>query len=158
MEWHFGEFTLSDDPAAMSLHAVCCLLSGTYWAKDRPTEAIERSLRNSMCFSLLREGSQIGIARVVTDRATVGYLCDVIISDKYRGQGLGKWMLTTILAHPDLKGCRIDLFTGDAQDFYKSFGFGPHRFTSMVRYPPEYQGGSGSDGVAKVAEPSGLKT
>jgi hypothetical protein len=34
-----------------------------------------------------------------------------------------------------LVDCRIDLFTRDAQAFYQRFGFAPHRFTSMVRYP-----------------------
>jgi GNAT superfamily N-acetyltransferase len=145
MEWHHGEYTLTDEPARADLRAICSLLAGTYWAKERAPEAIERSVRNSMCFSLLHGGKQVGLTRVVTDRATVGYLCDVIIADDHRGRGLGKWMLATILEHPDLRGCRIDLFTGDAQEFYRAFGFGPHRYTSMVRYPPDYAGGSGSD-------------
>ena len=48
-----------------------------------------------------RRGS--GIARVVTDRATVGYLCDVIIAEAHRGKGAGQWLLQTILDHPDLR-------------------------------------------------------
>jgi GNAT superfamily N-acetyltransferase len=59
----------------------------------------------------------------------------VVISEEYRGRGLGEWMLGRIIAHPDLKTCRLDLFTKDAQEFYRRFQFGPHRFTSMVRYP-----------------------
>ena len=74
---------------------------------------------------------------MVTDAATVGYLCDFVIGKDHRGLGIGQWILTQILGHPDLSGCRIDLFTRDAQEFYKPFGFGPHRFTSMVRYPPK---------------------
>ena len=136
MEWQHGEYTLTDDPARVDLRAVCSLLAGTYWASDRTPTAIDRSVRNSLCFSLFHGGAQIGMTRVVTDYATVGYLCDVIIDPKHRGHGLGKWMLGTILAHPNLRGVRFDLFTGDAQEFYRAFGFGPHRFTSMVRYPP----------------------
>lgn len=141
MEWIYGDFTLSDDPSRLDMRAICTLLAGTYWAADRTPEAIERSVHGSLCFGLHRGGAQVGFARVVTDRATVGYLCDIIIAEAHRGAGLGKWMLGCILDHPDLRGCRIDLFTRDAQEFYRGFGFGPHRFTSMVRYPPGHAGG-----------------
>jgi GNAT superfamily N-acetyltransferase len=137
MEWHRGEFTISDDPAWLDLTSVCTLLGGTYWGKDRAPETVERSVRHSLCFGIYKGGALVGFARVVTDRATVGYLCDVVISEAHRGAGLGRWLLACILKHPDLHGCRIDLFTRDAQEFYKPFGFGPHRFTSMVRYPSE---------------------
>ena len=94
-----------------------------------------------MPFGLFHASRQIGFARVVSDRATVGYLCDVIIAPEHRGGGLGKWMLKTILEHPELKTCRIDLFTRDAQEFYRQFGFAPHKFTNLVRYPTDYAGG-----------------
>jgi GNAT superfamily N-acetyltransferase len=141
MEWHRGEFTISDDPAWLDLRAVCTLLGETYWAKDRAPETVARSVRHSLCFGIYENGTLVGFARVVTDRATVGYLCDVVVSESCRGAGLGRWLLGCILEHPDLHGCRIDLFTRDAEAFYRPFGFGPHRFTSMVRYPPDYDGG-----------------
>ena len=141
MEWKHGEYTLSDAREWLDMRAICSLLAGTYWAEKRAPELVERSVRESMCFGLYKGGEQVGFARVVTDRATVGYLCDVIIDDAHRGSGLGKWMLACILEHPDLQNCHIDLFTRDAQEYYRRFGFGPHRFTSMVRYPAGYAGG-----------------
>ena len=117
------------------MDAVEALLRDTYWAADRPRSVLERSVQNSLCFGLFHEGVQVGFGRVVTDFATVAYLCDVVIANGHRGRGVGKWMLTCILEHPQLKGCRIDLFTKDAQEFYRRFGFGPHRYTNMVRYP-----------------------
>jgi GNAT superfamily N-acetyltransferase len=135
MEWHRGEYTISDDQKRLDLDAVCRLVWGTYWAADRGQDAVLRSLQNSLSFGIYRGADQVGVARVVTDRATVGYVCDVVISDAHRGHGLGKWLLACIIEHPDLANCRLDLFTRDAQDFYRSFGFGPHRYTSMVRYP-----------------------
>jgi GNAT superfamily N-acetyltransferase len=143
MEWHHNDYTLTDANERVDLRAVCTLLAGTYWAAHRAPDAIVRSVRHSLCFSLFHAGEQVGLMRVVTDYATVGYLCDVIISDAHRGHGLGKWMMEVILTHPGLQGCRLDLFTADAQEFYRSFGFGPHRFTSMVRYPEKYAGGAG---------------
>ena len=136
MEWTRDDFTLTDDPGRIDFAALCSLLWGTYWAETRGREVIERSVRRSLTFTLLRGGKLAGFARVVTDTATVGYLCDFVIAKDHRGLGIGQWMLTQILEHPELSDCRIDLFTRDAQEFYKPFGFGPHKFTSMVRYPP----------------------
>ena len=140
-EWRHGEFWLTDDPARLDFDATCRLLWSTYWAAKRTSEVIRESLRNSLNFALFSGTTQIGFARMVTDFATVGYLCDVVIADEYRGSGLGKWLLSTILAHPSLAGCRIDLFTRDAQEFYRQYGFGSHPFTSMVRYPTGGAGG-----------------
>lgn len=140
MEWHRDAYTISDEPGRLQLDAIFRLLGSTYWAQDRAKDAIARSLEHSLSFGVYHGAEQIGVARVVTDRATVGYLCDVIISDAHRGQGLGKWLISCILEHPELQGCRIDLFTGDAQEFYREFGFGPHRYESMVRYPTKAPG------------------
>jgi ribosomal protein S18 acetylase RimI-like enzyme len=141
MNWHQGDYVLTDETARMDLDALCELLHSTYWASTRPREVIEKTLRHSLNFGLFHAERQVGFARVVSDRTTVGYLCDVVIATEHRGRGLGKWILQTILDHPELKNCRIDLFTRDAQEFYRQFGFGPHKFTNLVRYPPGYAGG-----------------
>lgn len=135
MQWQQDDYTLTDETARLDFAAVVALLRSTYWAAERPVEITARSLSHSLNFGLFHHAEQIGFARVVTDHATVGYLCDVVIADAHRGKGLGKWLLTCILEHPELKDCRIDLFTKDAQEFYRAFGFGPHRYTNMVRYP-----------------------
>jgi len=63
-------------------------------------------------------------ARVVTDRATFAYLCDVFIDEDYRGKSIGKWMMECIMAHPDLQGLRRWLLaTYDAHGLYSQFGF-----------------------------------
>ena len=135
MQWQRDNYIITDETTRLDLAAVSALLRSTYWATDRSPETIERSLRHSLNFGLFHGVEQIGFARVVTDRATVGYLCDVVIADEHRGKGVGKWLLACVLAHPELHGCRIDLFTKDAQEFYRAFGFGPHKYTNMVRYP-----------------------
>ncbi|MBI5802150.1 MAG: GNAT family N-acetyltransferase [Verrucomicrobia bacterium] len=135
MEWQREAYTLTDETSRLDLAVVVALLRHTYWAAERPVEITERSLQHSLSFGLFHGAKQVGFARVVTDRATIGYLCDVVIADAHRGKGVGKWLLTCILEHPELRGCRIDLFTKDAQEFYRAFGFGPHKYTNMVRYP-----------------------
>jgi ribosomal protein S18 acetylase RimI-like enzyme len=60
-------------------------------------DVIKKSIDHSVCFSLFKKNLQIGFARVVTDYSTFGYLADVIIDKEYRGRGLGKWFVETIV-------------------------------------------------------------
>ena len=73
---------------------------------------------------MYRQGRQIGFARVVTDFATVAYLGDVFILEGYRGKGLGKRRVKTVMDHPELQGQRLWLLgTQDAHDLYRKSGF-----------------------------------
>src|SRR5262249_15712073 len=91
-----------------------------------PRETVERALENSLCFGLYHGASQVGLARVVTDAATYAYLCDVYILEQHRGNGLGKWLMKTVMSHPALQGLRrIMLATRDAHGLYQQFGFRP---------------------------------
>ncbi len=120
--------TLSTDPARLDMDAVCDFLSRAYWAQGRPRAATERAFANSLAFGLYDGTRQIGMARVVSDFAVFAYLCDVFIHEDYRGNGVGKWMLESILDHPDLKSIRRwMLATRDAHGFYRRYGFdAPH--------------------------------
>ncbi len=124
MEYKRDNFTISDDPARLDSDAVCDFLSRAYWADKRPREVIEKSIQHSLNFGVYDGERQVGFARVVTDRATFAYLCDVFIHEAYRGQALGKWLMECILSHPALTGLRRwSLATRDAHGLYKQFGF-----------------------------------
>ena len=99
------------------------LLSFSYWASERTLDVIEKSVEHSECFSLYDGKIQIGFARVVTDYATFGYIADVIVERKYRGQGLGKWLVETVVNDPRWKGKFLLLATDDAHCLYQKFGF-----------------------------------
>lgn len=144
MELTDAGYTYTDDRSRVDLDTVCRLLATTYWANTRSREQIATSIQHSLCFSVFLAGKQVGFARVITDHATHGYLCDVVIDESQRGQGIGKLLLKFILDHPALAQCRIDLFTKDAQEFYRPMGFGTHRFECLVRYPPGYAAGNTS--------------
>jgi len=102
------------------------LCNQSYWSQGITKEKVQRSIENSMCFGVYKNGKQVGLARVITDKAIFAYLCDVFILDEYRGNGLSKWLLQTILAHPELQGLkRWTLATLDAHGLYKQFGFAP---------------------------------
>lgn len=123
-ERHREKFRVSTDPARLDVDAVHAFLSTSYWAQGIPRETVARALRNSLCFGLYEEDSQVGLARMVTDRATFAYLCDVYVLPERRGLGLGRWLIQCVMDHPDLAGLRrLILVTRDAHDLYRSFGF-----------------------------------
>lgn len=125
-ETHKDNFTISTDPARIDRNAVIEMLMRSYWASGRPRERFERSLDNSLVFGVYDGDKQIGIARVVTDYAIFAYLCDVFIHEDYRAHGLGKWLIQTIMSHPDLQGLRRwSLATRDAHGLYAQFGWQP---------------------------------
>ncbi|CAB1058956.1 hypothetical protein D1BOALGB6SA_3714 [Olavius sp. associated proteobacterium Delta 1] len=47
----------------------------------------------------------------------------MIIRERFRGQGLGKWLMQCICNHPEIKSLRQLLWTGDADNFYRKSGF-----------------------------------
>ena len=132
-----GRFVISTDPAALDPAAVYGFLAETKWWANLTPESLHRALRHSICFSLLEEGRQIGLARIITDYVTYAYLCDVFIVEERRRQGLGTWLIRSVLEHPDLKSLkRVSLITHDAQSFYLGldFHFAAHPDWYMERY------------------------
>lgn len=123
-QWQRGAFTISTDSARIDLAIVHNFLTRSYWAEGIPREFVERSIRHSLPFGLYHGERQVGFARVISDRATFAYLADVFVVEEFRGQGLSKWLLETILAHPELQDLRRWLLaTADAHGLYRQFGF-----------------------------------
>jgi GNAT superfamily N-acetyltransferase len=119
-----GPYEISTAPGRVHLDAVHAYLTRSYWAEGIPKDVLAKAVAGSLCFSLFDGGAQIGFARVVTDRATFAYLCDVYVLEEYRGQGLGKWLVEVVASHPDLLGVRrFVLVTRDAQRLYEPFAF-----------------------------------
>jgi GNAT superfamily N-acetyltransferase len=120
-----GEIEISSDDARLDLGAVHRFLSHeSHWARGIDRATVERSVRNSLCLGAYRDGAQIGFARVVTDRATFAYVCDVFVLRAARGQGVGRLLVEAIMKHPDLQGLRrIALTSRDAKGLYERIGF-----------------------------------
>ena len=117
-------YVISTDPSRLDVAAIHAYLTRSYWSEGIPMETVERALASSLCFGLFNGPSQIGLARVITDRATYAYLCDVYVLESHRSQGLGQWLMQAVTAHPDLQGLRrFGLATRDAHGLYEKFGF-----------------------------------
>lgn len=118
-------FTVSTDPARLDLDMVHDYLSReSYWAAGIPRAVLEKAVVGSLCFGVYDGPRQVGFARVVTDRATFAYLCDVFVLPAYRGRGLAAWLMECVVGHPDLQGLRrFVLVTRDAHGLYERFGF-----------------------------------
>jgi GNAT superfamily N-acetyltransferase len=140
-------YIISTDPQLLDVSTVYRFLSEqSYWARGRSRKLIERSINKSFCFGVYTENSgpvvQVGFARVISDYTTFAYLADVFILPAYQGQGLGKWLVSTILNHPEMQLVgRWALFTEDAQGLYQQFGFvneqDPQRFMIYRPHQPK---------------------
>jgi GNAT superfamily N-acetyltransferase len=124
-EWQRGEYLISDDRARLDIEVIHKFVSTeSYWGTGRAIETVQRSVDNSLPFGVYKGGEMVGFARVVTDYATFAWLADVFILKEYRGQGLSKWLVEVILAHPELQGFRRwVLATKDAHELYRKYGF-----------------------------------
>ena len=134
---------ISDDAGLLDLDVIHGFLSTCYWSPGITRGRVERAVRHSLCLGVYDRAqprcsgpngvgasgpmpSQVGFARLVTDRATYAYLCDVFVLESHRGRGLSKRLVRAVVEHPDLEGIRrLALFTRDAHGLYRQFGFNP---------------------------------
>jgi N-acetylglutamate synthase-like GNAT family acetyltransferase len=145
-------YYVSSDPAELDIDFIHGFLTRSYWSEGISREIVEKAIRGSLCFGVFVDGrqaghtlQQAGFARMITDKATFAYLADVFIHEDYRDRGLGKLLMKSILAHPDLQGLRrIILATRDAHGLYRRFGFtalnNPERWM-QIHQPDVYKTG-----------------
>jgi GNAT superfamily N-acetyltransferase len=125
------DFEVSTEKDRLDLDFIHGQLAVSYWASSRPRTVTEESIRNSLCFGIFEKegGRQVAFARVVTDRATFSWVCDVVVDAEARGQGLGKLLMESVVGHPDLARTTMTLATKDAHGLYERYGF--QRFEAM---------------------------
>ena len=134
-------FEISTDKSKLDIDMIHkFLIEDSYWAQTRTFEQTRTAIENSICFGIYLNDRQVGFARVVSDRATFAYLGDVFILDEFRGRGLSKRLMQTIVSHPELQGLRRWLLaTKDAHGLYEQFEFAPLRLPErwMERTAPD---------------------
>ena len=133
-----NDFYVTADQSKFDFNKIYQFISkSSYWAEGIPMMVLKKSISNSLSFALFYKEQQIGIARVVTDYATFGYLADVFIDPEFRGKGLSKLLMNFIMSYPQLQGLRRwMLATRDAHDLYEKYGFKllekPERIMELV--------------------------
>ena len=122
--WQQGTFTINTDRNRLDVDMIHEFLHTSYWANGISRETVLTSIGNSFCFGVYEGEKQVGNARVVTDFATFAYICDFFISEPYRGRGLAKWLIRTILDCPELAHLRRRcIVTHEAHGLYRQMGF-----------------------------------
>lgn len=120
-------YQISTDKLLLDFDVIVKYLNeDSYWAIGVGAERMKKAIENSICFGVYKDGVQAGFSRVISDKATFAYICDVFILPEYRGAGLSKWLIQTIVNYPELQGLRRwSLATADAHGLYKQFEFVP---------------------------------
>ena len=109
-------YALTEQIDAAAAHAY---LARSYWSPGIPLAIVARAIANSLCVAVRHHGEQVGLARVVTDRATFAYLADVYVLEDHRGRGLAQAMVGWLQGHSELQGLRRWLLmTVDAHPLY----------------------------------------
>ena len=134
MEITRAEFRISTNKNELRLDVIHRFLTEeSYWAATRTEQQTVIAIENSLCFGIYKANEQVGFARVISDFATFAYVGDVFILGEFRGLGLSKWLMDTIVNYPDLQGLRRWLLaTRDAHSLYAKFGF------SGLRHPERW--------------------
>ncbi len=143
VEYHREGYTISTDKSRLNVDVIHHFLSTeSYWAKGVPIEIVRKGIENSLCYGVYHGDEQVGFGRIVTDYATFAYLADIFILSTERGKGLGKWLVGSMVQHPELQKLRMwTLMTTEAHGLYAQFGFQqlshPEKQMEM-RFPNRY--------------------
>ncbi len=116
---------MDDDRDRIDVAAVHAFLTAAYWALGRPYDVVADIDRTSArVVGVYHEGTQIGYARVLSDRHTTCYLADVYVLPEHRGRGLGRALVeSAVNGDPQLAPLRWMLHTRDLHPLYRQFGF-----------------------------------
>lgn len=125
---------ISSDKSELDIDVIHAFLHNhAAWSKGIPRATVERAIEGSLCFGAYLGERQVGFARVVTDMATFGYLCDVFVLQEFRSRGYAAALMRHIFGSDLLSGLRrIILVTTDAHGVYR-----PHGFTGLG-HPERY--------------------
>jgi ribosomal protein S18 acetylase RimI-like enzyme len=89
-------------------------------------EAAERGLPNTLFgVSILHGDKVVGMGRVIGDGGCFYHIVDIAVLPEHQGQGLGKQIMTAIMAtiEEDAHPTAYISLIADAPDFYRKYGF-----------------------------------
>lgn len=97
---------------------------------DRPLDQVQKALQNGLFNVAAVSGDEvIGMGRLVGDGAMYWYLQEIIVLPEYQGMGIGKAIVTRLLAHIEetaIPGTKLSVgltAVYGKEPFYEKFGF-----------------------------------
>ena len=133
---------MSDDFVLSSVtfvppEALVDLYDSVGWsAYTRDPAVLTKAVGGSDCVFIVREDGQlIGLARAISDDASVVYVQDILVRPSHQGKGLGRALVNAILKRYSHVRQKV-LLTDDRPEqlrFYESLGFRNTR--SLTRTP-----------------------
>ncbi|WQF84071.1 Putative GNAT domain, acyl-CoA N-acyltransferase [Colletotrichum destructivum] len=130
-QWYKDDYLISTDRSLLDLGAINDAFDSEllWWTKRVSEDGLRRIVDNSLCLGIYKlpgstadiagkKGPElVGLARIVTDYVTIGYLADIYVLPSHQGKGLAPWLmecLNEILDEwPDLR--RFLLLTSSPQ-------------------------------------------
>ena len=121
------EFEIRSGAEAMDFVRVHGWLTTAYWSPGVTQEKVEQAAHNSSLVLGAFVGSQqIGYLRVVSDKTTFAWVCDVFVDESHRGRGVAQALVRNALEDSDHQDMRRWLLaTRDAHKTYAAVGFVP---------------------------------
>ena len=120
-------FEIDDDVSRVNFDVVHSWLTGSYWSPGVSREKVEKAAMGSASvIGAYADGKQVGYCRVVSDKETFAWLCDVFVDEGFRGRGVARSMVKFALELPYSRELRRwVLATRDAHSIYAELGFEP---------------------------------
>ena len=121
------DYILDDSRERIDFARVHGWLTTAYWSPGISRERVEKAAQgSSLLVGVYKEDTQVGYLRVISDRTSFAWVCDVFVDEAHRGQGIAKAMVRFALDHPDYQNLRRWLLaTRDAHGVYGAVGFEP---------------------------------
>lgn len=113
--------------------------AGGWWQESQGwRDAIPKMIRGSFCFLVAKDpgGQIVGMGRVISDGCSDAYIQDVVVLQRFRGQGVGAEIirrLTQYCAERQVGWIGLVAEPG-TQPFYERLGYGPLRGYQPMLY------------------------
>ena len=122
-----GDYEIDNTFARIDFPRVQTWLAQTYWSPGVGLERVKKAaIGSSLVVGAYLGEAQAGYLRVVSDKTTFAWVCDVYVDEAHRGRGLARAMVNFALEHPEHQGLRRwVLATRDAHGVYREIGFEP---------------------------------
>ncbi len=120
-------------PGDMLEHIAGLYISANWIAEGDDTSFLLPALQGSaLVAGAFVNGEIAGIARALSDGCSDAYIQDVVVSPDYRGQGIGRRLIETLVDGLKSKGVDWIALVGEpgTEDFYRKLGWKEkHGFT-----------------------------